>query len=363
MKVIIHNISRPLAFICGLIACFAAVSAPADSIRMHDQAGSAGPGVTLGQIAELDGEYAQTLGDLSVGRFADRQGDLTVQLATVRRVLTEAQVNWADLSLRGRSSCVVTRLHAPDADAQIANDRAVTTREDLAVDQPNAGMTVSDLLIDEIVRLNATDRENLEISFRTSGAEVAWLNRSAAVGRYELESLSRTGLGRVPVKVRRYEPSGTIEETTLTAEVARRAEVVVVLRQLRRGEVFTSDNVGVRSVLLTSDHGQTVDRLDLMLGQASAAALREGTVVRADHVAPDVMVKRGQLVTVACVTGSLVVRTVAKASEDGVLGDVIAFRNEETRETFYATVSGKQQAIIRSGTDPNPALATAEENR
>ncbi len=62
-----------------------------------------GPTITLTDVAELDGEYAETLGELVVGRFADGQDELTVQLATVRRVLTESQANWSDLSLRGRS--------------------------------------------------------------------------------------------------------------------------------------------------------------------------------------------------------------------------------------------------------------------
>ncbi|MEM7625091.1 MAG: flagellar basal body P-ring formation chaperone FlgA [Planctomycetota bacterium] len=368
---------RSLAFISGFVLMMNNGLA-ADSIRLLDQAGvpaNAGGtpvNITLADVAELEGDYAESLGDLVVGKLGDGGIELSVQLATVRRVLTEAQVNWADLSLRGRSVCTVSVLPTGSAVQAVAidNDRAVTTREALAIDQANAGLTVSDLIIDELMRFNDAARDELEIKFRggVEASDAAWLNRSIAVGRYEVDVLSRSGLGVVPVKVWRYDPAGTIETVTLSAEVARRAEAVVVLRQLRRGEAFTRENVGVRSVLLTSNHGPTLDRLDLVIGQSSGKALREGAVVRVADVAPDVLVRRGQLVTVSCVSGSLVVRTVATASKDGVAGDVIALRNPETRDVFFATVTGKQTATITTaqfpGGDPGngsgDALASTE---
>lgn len=348
-----------------------ALTADADSIRLLDQAGvagSAGTNVTLADIAELEGEYAASLGDLVVGKLGDGGLELSVQLATVRRVLTEAQVNWSDLTLRGRSVCVVSALRIDPQAVAVDNDRAVTTSEALAIDQANAGLTVGDLIIEELVRFNEAPPESLEIKFRGGEtSDVAWLNRSAAVGRYEVDVLSRSGLGVVPVKVWRYDPAGTIETVTLSAEVARRIDAVVVLRQMRRGEIFSRENVGVRSVLLTSDHGPTLDQLNLVIGQATGGALREGAAVRASDVAPDVLVRRGQLVTVSCISGSLVVRTVATASKDGVRGDMIALRNPETREIFFATVTGKQAATIKTPTAPRSdsagSLASTETSR
>lgn len=361
----IKTLSSEICVICAICGyCLVCISpASADSVRLLEQAGSAGPAVTLNQIAELEGEYADTLGELVVGRFAEGQDELLVQLATVRRVLGESQVNWSDLSLRGRSSCTVTRLRdAGDAAAAtIANDRAVTTNNELAVDQANAMLHVSDLLVAKLVELNGAAPDELKVTFRGGADEVAWLNRSIAVGRFEVESLSRSGLGRVPMRVRRYDAAGTVEEATLTAEVARRVVAVVARRQLRRGEVFSSENVELQEVWLEADHGETLDTVDLLLGQTSASALREGSVVLADHVAPDVLVRRGDLVTVACVSGTLVVRTIGRASENGVRGDIIAVRHPETRETFYATVTGPNQATITAG-QTDQALASNEES-
>lgn len=339
-----------------------ATQAAAESIRLHDQVGTAGPTIRLMDIAELEGDYARSLGELVVGRFADGQDDLSVQLATVRRVLSESQVNWANLSLSGKSTCVVIRIqHHSEADTvEAVNDRAVTTNNELAIDQSNASQTVSGLLIEEIVQLNGAMEDELEITFRGNADQASWLNRSAAVGRYEIEMLSRSGLGRVPMKVRRYDASGTVEEATLTAEVARRVTVVVATQQIRRGELFSRENVSLKEVLITADRGETLDSTDLLIGQASASVLRAESVVMAAHVAPDMLVKRGDLVTVACVSGSLVVRTVGRASDDGAMGDIVAVRNPETRETFYATVSGKRQATITTDT-PIETLAFIED--
>ena len=332
----------------------------ADSIRLLDQAGSEGPTIRLSQIAELEGDYATTLGEVEVGRFSEGQATLTVQLSTVRRLLTEAKVNWSDLSLRGRTSCAVSRTTGVAELAKVDNDRAVTTNRKLAVDSSRAGQTVADLLVAELVRLNQVPRSELEITFQGAADDAGWLNRSAAVGRYEIEPTTTGGLGRTSFNVRRYDPAGTIEQATLTAEVVRVAEVVVALRSIRRGEMFTSQNVGVRQVRLDGDHGTLLDSTDLMLGQTAAGSLREGVVVYADQVAPDVLVQRGEVITVACVSGSLVVRTVGRAAEQGVMGDIIAVRNEQTRETFFATVCGKRQARIEPLTSDALALSEPE---
>jgi flagella basal body P-ring formation protein FlgA len=359
---------RSSAFICGYFFCLVAAQTNADSIRLLDRAGSDGPGVVLAQIAELDGDYAQSLRDLEVGEFGEGQTTLTVQLSTVRRLLTEAQVNWASLTLRGRTSCAVTRTSGVSTLAKVDNDRAITTNRQLDVGHANAGLTVGDLLEAELVRLNAVPRHELEITFRGNADDAAWLNRSAAVGRYEIEPLGTGGLGKVAFKTRRYDPAGTIEQATLTADVALLTEAVVALRPIRRGESFTDHNVAVRPVKLTGRHGETLEDTGLLLGQAAASSLREGAIVYAERVAPDVLVKRGEIITVACVSGSLVVRTVGRAAEDGAMGDIISVRHEETRETFFATVCGKRQARIDSpapGSQPatTESLASTESTR
>lgn len=343
-----RRISAFICVICGSILSM--TSAFADSIRLHDQAGSAGPGIRLVQIAELEGDYAQSLADLEIARFAEpTTTSLRIQLATVRRVLTEAQVNWADLSLKGYNACDVARVSNDETvDQVVQNDRAVTTNQELAV-PTEPGRTVSDLVIDEIVRLNAARRDDLEITFRGEAGQAGWLNRSAMVGRYELDPLSRSGLGLVPVKVRRFDPAGTVEEATLYAEVARKVFAVVATDAIRRGEPFTNQNVSVQEVLLTGEHGETLESASLVIGQTASASLREGAIVKASHVSPDQLIKRGELVTVTCVSGSLVIRTVGRASEDGVRDDIIAIKNEQTRETYYATVTGRRQASIEPG--------------
>ncbi|MEM9883380.1 MAG: flagellar basal body P-ring formation chaperone FlgA [Planctomycetota bacterium] len=322
-------------------------SVVADSIRLHDQAGSAATAVTLAQVAELEGEYAESLGETVVGRFGEGQTDLEVQIATLRRTLTEAGVNWADLSLRGRSVCVVTRLPGGDAaSVEIDNDRAAATNHELKVADPAASLTVRDLLRQELAAYHEAESDELEIIFRGGADDAAWLGRSLAVGRYDVEVGGRSGLGRVPLLIHRLDPSGTIDRVTLHADVSRRTTAVVVSRAIRRGETLTPQNVELREVWLTADHGEAIDRVDLVVGQVAAGSLRQDAILTAGDVAPDVLVRRGELVTVSCVSGGLVVRTVAQASEDGAKGEIIAVRNPETRETVYVTVTGPRRAEV-----------------
>ncbi|MEO1236305.1 MAG: flagellar basal body P-ring formation chaperone FlgA [Planctomycetota bacterium] len=350
--------------------------ANADSIRLHDQAGSSAANITLVQIAELEGEYAHSLGDTVVGRFGETQTELSIQLATVRRVLTEAHVNWSDLSLRGRSVCVVTRLRAkqppptettaappPTPPAEPARDHVSAPNYEFAVRDPDAGRTLSDRLIDRLVEFVGADPDALEITFQGGPDAAAWLNRSLAVGHFEIDPRTSSGLGRVPIQVRHRTPSGETQQTVVTARVVHHLEALVAVAPVRRGDLFTERNVALRPVRLTSQPGPTLADLGLVIGQTAAAGLREGELVLTDHIAPDVLIRRGDLVTVECVSGALSVNYVGRATGDGVLGDIVAVRTAQTRETIYATVTGERQARIDMQKQSLENLASSGDRR
>ena len=67
--------------------------------------------------------------------------------------------------------------------------------------------------------------------------------------------------------------------------------------------------------------------------------------MEADDVRPPVMVKRGELITVQCMTDGLLIKTVGRAAEQGVLGDLIQVRNEQSREQYVVRITGPRVGV------------------
>lgn len=347
-----------LLFILALLAV-GAVGVRADSVQLHSQAVVGGTEITLGDVAELDGPTARALGSLVVGRFPGSATEVTVTFDTVHRHMESAAVNLAALTVRGARSCRVVNA-AADGVAPAPAPGPITlpvpatgvvadpTPEAISPEADDVP-TVSQRITDQLERLTAADPNALAVTFRGDADAAAWLNGPAPAGDVEITLESRTGLGRVPVRVRRFADDGQVHEARLTADVVQRVGMVVVTAPIRRGDRFTAQNVAVQAVELDRGHGTPVAVLDDVLGRAASAALRVGTPVIDRHLAPDVLVKRGDLVTVTVRRGRLSIRTVGRAAEDGERGAIIALRNDATREQFYATVTGPRRAAIEAG--------------
>lgn len=340
------SFKRMIAVIIAAVILAMGIAAHGDTIRLHAEAGSRGPDVRLREVAELQGPLAEFYADTVVHRFgADAEARLSME--SVRRTLTEAGVNWGLVSLTGYASC---RLHhLADEPRRVervpaeATPVVVNPRGAVSVDQ--AG-TLRALVTAKIAQLAGVPAEELRITF--SERDVAALRRSTLGSRFEIEPRGEA-IGRLPLVIRRYERDEVVETLSISADVERRATVVVATRSIGRGDRFTKDNVALREVFLRDDRGQPITDLDLVLGQTAASLLREGHVLYPPAVESPLMVRRGELITVRCISGGLAIRTVARAGADGHLNDVIEVRNESTRQTYTAAVTGPREVTIQLG--------------
>ncbi|MEX0652913.1 MAG: flagellar basal body P-ring formation chaperone FlgA [Phycisphaeraceae bacterium] len=339
---------RPVVILILLL--FTAAPALAGSIRLHNVASVQGRDVRLADIAELTGERAEILADTVIARFNEGRSELTLRHAQVRKALDVHDVHWGLVSLRGHSSCTVRqRPDEPAADDREPRDEpAVASNVESEIDL-NTAMTLRARIVEMIEQLSGAAREDLRIHFNDRDADR--LDLSVVTHRFELEPGSTAGVGRVPVTVRQYRHGAVVEEFSITVDVERRVLALVARRTIGRGDAFTKDAVRVREVYLGSDRGQPLDDPDLVAGQHAAAVLREGAVVYPEHVRSPVLVRRGELVTVRALVGDLVVRTVGRASEEGARDEVIQVRNEGSRDTFYATVTGRREVVVQNNTD------------
>lgn len=337
----------------------AAATAGADDVRLLKMTSVQGAEIRLQQVAELSGQAAEALGDVVVARFDGDANEKQVSLQSLRRVLDDRDVNWGIVSLKGHAVCRVVRVREAAAGEEV-EAVAAARQEPVTLDD---GHTVQAEVEAMIRRMAGEMGDSLEIEFADSDADQ--LAMSVRAGRFELEPLSATALGRTPVRVRCYDGGRIIENFVVIADVARRVEALVAMRDIGRNTMFTANDLALQEVLLRSEHGEPLQEFELVLGQQASRYVRQGSPVFADSVRSARLVKRGELVTVRCVMGGLMVRTVGRATRDGAMDEVIPVRNEGSRETFAARVVGRRQVTLTQpgATGDEEAMAAMEVER
>ena len=313
-----------------------------DSIRLHDQTEIRGPTVTLAEVAELDGSYARSWANHIVGAFGQGAEQSQVTLAVVQDALDRAGVNWGRLSLGGHDACNVRLLPSPPLPVSDHRSPVIANYEsEIGLSTPTS---VRDLLIDRIEKMTGKNRSDLRIMFANHFQKR--LDSSAMDGHLEIDPLNTARMGRMSFRVNRYRHGRMIGSYTITASVAHREMVLVVMRSIRRGEVFTPDMIMLKEHWLDRDRGEPLNKMSDLLDQFAAKMIPAGTVIYPEHIRVPILVRRGELVTVRCFLPGVLVRTVATAREDGAMGDQITVRNEKTRESFSVTVSGQRKAVV-----------------
>ncbi len=328
----------------------------ADSIKLSNEARVGSGEITLKDVAQLEGPEALKLADVVVSNLNDTE--IFLSLESIRDLLTARNINWGVISLRGYTRCHVQREAADPAvlakPVEIAEPAVVIAnpKKEVALDGP---VTVKDRIVDLIIQITGSNRDDLQITFTPEDARL--IAQPAFGGdRFEFEPQSSTGLGRVPVIVRRWHDERLMDTQRVTASVSRRYLAVVATGTVSRGQTFTSDDVEIKEVFLDQSRGSSpMTDISRVIGQECTSQIRKGSVVFANGIKSPVLVKRGELMTVRSVAGNLVVKTTARAGEDGTYGQIISARNERSRGAFYVKVTGSQEGLVTAeAAEPDP---------
>ena len=332
-----------------VLTAIGALASAAD-IRLQDEAGVRQDLVRLRDIAELEGEAAQQLGEQVVATLAKDAMKTTVTLESVRALLDRGgAVNWADIRLRGHRSCTVYRLRATALDVEDeprgAQEAApIIANAGLAI-SPQTSITLRQRAVAYLQQYAGGDGQDLTISF--DDADEAVLNLSVWQQRWEFEPSTKGTLGRIPMVIRKYGAAGEVVEThRITAQVVRRTRIAMTVRSMSRGQLFTAGDVEMREVELSDDRIEPITELSQVIGLTCGRTMRANAILAAKDVQLPLLVKRGELVTVRSIHGTLVVRMVGRAAADGGRDELIRVRNDGSGDVFTARVIGAGQALV-----------------
>ncbi len=133
-------------------------------------------------------------------------------------------------------------------------------------------------------------------------------------------------------------------------QIVRRVEVPVAARDLGRGTTLTEDDVTWVMMNEAQAVGEySTDEAEI-LGQTTRHSVRAGQLLRKHTLAKDVVVARGQTITVTWSAASMNLTATATAMEKGAVGDVIRVMNAKSRQAMLVEVIDSRNARVATQT-------------
>ena len=328
--------------------------------------------VRLGDIAVISGlsdEDAEPLQQIIVAPGPTRAYSRSLSTSQLYKVLVQRGVDMAQCRFRGAQRVVVVydqrpELHAavPDGAGQGEDLSGEATSYDQAL--PPASRAVHYRAANGMAMVHGiedalAEQVNTHL-MKLSGDEVPW-DVTVQITPRALQDLP-TDWSAVAVEgvenavegahqlVAHFTSSKGDVRLPVEATAARKIELVVATKPLRRGDVIGAGDVELRYTGTTKlDPLQVATRLEDVVGRLVQYPIRAEEPLRTSALKKPVLIKRREEVTVVARRGAIKITTRAVALDEGCLGDVISLERQDEgkkKERFVARVVGVQEAEV-----------------
>lgn len=351
--------------IAHLVALVLAVLAPAGialaqtSITVRAAAtADLGADIRLADIATLTGPEAERLGAIVVAPKpkASKNGpdSLTIDPIQIRTALEKAGVNWARVTLSG-VRCEV-RSGAPHKPAMEAPKReAKLPPQPLNLDGP---ATVKTLISVRLAALYGVPAEDLRLRFVSDSPEDQALLAMLADGsrRVEIQPGASSNAGRVGVRVEVYERDRLTTSRTIAVEALVRREGCVATTTIDRDKLVTETDLVPDTRWLAPSADLPIP-MSNVIGQSARRRIEGGRPIVSDDVRPAISIQRGDEVVVHTLSGSVVLKSRARAMSAAREGEIVELRRDGSKKSFFARAGGKGLAVVDLQNEPTPIAA------
>ncbi len=337
-------------------------------VRLHATALVTGDQVTLADVADLEGDAARLAAAWVVVTAPAEGGAKTVTLSQVQQALGERGANLSCWLFRGASQCRISRPEYARAGTPAGRPEAAASRTLLPASRPAATEIQPP---DENAHVSPTSLEGrlrAHLAARLSGlggrpvvqfssAVHGLLALAEPTYQFRIADRSDRLLGLLSLEVTICEGERLKQVVPMLVQVSLRKPVVVAARQINRSEVIGPQDLVLADRVYERPEDVGVSEPAKLVGQRLKRFVQAGEQVSVRDVEPMPLVSRNDLVTVTIRRGQVVVRGVAKAMSTGSYGEAVTLKNELSRETFNAVVTGPRTAEVVLG--PSGALASA----
>ena len=157
-------------------------------------------------------------------------------------------------------------------------------------------MSLADLIKARIIKELAAKPEDVQVSVETINQLVAAI--PAAGRQWLIRPLTRTFLGTVQFEAQLVEGEKSLQRLTVSADVEKKARVVVTTQALGRGDVVTAAGVEEREVMLDREMPTLFGSVDDAVGLEAKVPIAAGTRLDQRDLKASEMAARGADMTV-----------------------------------------------------------------
>jgi len=324
------------------------------SVRLIDNADI----VRLGDIATIQGNEAEQYAEVPIATIDDPSRVMEVHVRLVRQALDAEGVHWGRVHLNGSRVLVRPRGRATASpplamtgasvespkNSSAADDRAERDREPTLAKAFMQERTLRSAIATFLLTNMGVDAERLRLEF--DPRDDATLDASLDELRFEIEPVSSIESNRIDLAVRLWNDGRSRERVTVRVRPTVHMPVVMLKRDVSRGTRLTEEDIEVSHQWLQPVHSGLVTSEQEAIGRIATIRLRAGESLREQHVKRETLIRRGDRVVVRTLVGGSVLTMQAEARDSGSEGDTIEFRKIGERDTFLATVTGRNEALI-----------------
>mgnify|MGYP000884253369 CR=1 FL=1 len=301
---------------------------------------TAAEAATLRSSSEVSGERI-VLGDL----FSELDHDQTT-------VITNAPAPGQTLVLDARTLANLARHYRIDWQPQSNFDTATIRRASLQFGAEDIGSAVVATLPPSPMDQLGTRTAKLD---NTQVQLFAPVNSAARVTASDVSFDPNSQRFSATIKVE--DGRHTYAQTLVSGRVTTIAQVPVLSRPLRRGDVIGATDVSWQDLELGPGSAQIIMAAEDVIGRTPRQNLRAGLPLRAFDLVAPTAVARGSQVTLIFESGNLQITTQGRALSDAAIGESIRVVNLMSSRT----VEGRAESsgVVRVGPAPVPVTSVA----
>ena len=323
------GVSAIVAVILGMPPFDAAVGRAAE-LRLRTECRSDGTMITLGDVAEIfaaDHHQADALATIELFTPPTAERQRFVRLREIQDLLLLRGVNLAEHRFSGSSQVEILGVGRP-VQTELQQPLSLSTVK-------TANRRVSEA-VEQYLQKNVSADQSWVVNVELNPDQMRLVSKSAGAVSIAGGAPPWTGLQRFELTVDT--PGGSVR-LPLDAQVSLPPAMVVSVRPLLRGTLLRAADVELKRVSSQDARGGGFHSIDEVVGKETIQAIPKGKVLQTRMIRPPLLVRRGDVVTVRARCSGIVVRTTARARDDGALGELISVESLLDREKYYARVS------------------------
>lgn len=353
------------------------------TLELKPEVSLIGEEVKLKQVcrwSDADKAAFEPVADLVLFRLSRQSPYRTLSVREMRDTLHDAGVNLAIVRLAGATSCTVARTDVK-FDERSALDQWIAAKDGgaakpgllespatqpikaaggvafetvkpqpttaAAAVKPVAEVKEYKSLRDRLVA-EAAERLNLaadQIQFHFNPADEKLLSLCEPHFEFNVNPPRNKNVGEVTWDVT-IVADGSSQKTSITANVKAWQNQVIVNKPLGYRQIIREEDLIERRTLVDHIGEDPLVTREQIVGQMAGRDLKLGTVLTGRLIDATILVKTGQLVSITLTQGAISAKSVARATEQGTIGQTIRVKNEVTNNMFDVVVTGPQTARL-----------------